>query len=58
MAITYYAKAKNVRGKIEQVLVTKEAGKPSVPQWTGKIYKSDREADADLVRLNCSKRRS
>jgi hypothetical protein len=52
--IRYYAKAMNARGKIEQMLVTKEQGKPTVPQWTGKIYKSDREADADLTALNCA----
>ena len=50
--ITFYAKARNAKGKIEQILVTKEPGKPTSPQWTGKIYKSDREADADLTALN------
>lgn len=52
MAITYYAKALNKAGKIEQMLVSKEPGKVSVPQWTGKVYRSDREADRDLTALN------
>ena len=51
--VTYYAKARNVHGKIEQLLVTKEPGKATVPQWTGRIYKSDREADVELAKLNC-----
>lgn len=50
--ITFYAKALNARGKIEQMLVTKEPGKPTQPSWTGKIYKSDREADRDITALN------
>jgi hypothetical protein len=50
--ITFYAKALNERGQIEQVRVTKEPGKPSRPTWTGKIYRSEREADADLIKLN------
>lgn len=52
MAIAFYAKALNARGRIEQILVTKEPGKPTQPQWTGKIYKSDREADRDITALN------
>ena len=54
MTTRYYAKALNTRGKIVQLLVTKEPGKPGVPQWTGKTYRSDREADADLAVLNFS----
>jgi hypothetical protein len=34
--ITFYAKARNQKGKIEQILVTKEPGEPTSPQWTGK----------------------
>ena len=52
--ITYYAKALNAAGQVEQMLVTKEPGKVSVPQWTGKIYRNDREADRDLIALNCA----
>ena len=50
--ITFYAKAVNARGKIEQMLVTKEPGKPTQPQWTGRVYSSNAEADRDLIRLN------
>lgn len=50
--ITFYAKAVNAKGKIEQIFVTKEPGKPTQPQWTGKVYKSDREADRDITALN------
>ena len=50
--ITYYAKALNAAGQIEQMLVTKEPGRVSVPQWTGKTYKTDAAADRDLIALN------
>lgn len=52
MAISYYGKALNARGQIEQVFVTKEPGKPTLPRWTGKTYRSDKEADRDITALN------
>lgn len=57
----FYGKALNAKGRIAQVLVTKEPGKPMRQEFTGKIYRSDREADHDLVALNTEiarKRRS
>ena len=50
--ITFYAKALNAKGKVEQMLVTKEPGKPTQSQWTGVVYKNDREADRDITALN------
>lgn len=50
--IHFYAKALNASGKIEQILVTKQPGKPTVPQWTGHIYATDAEADRDITKLN------
>lgn len=50
--ITFYAKALNSRGQIEQMLVTKEPGKTTVPQWTGKVYRTERDADRDITALN------
>ena len=51
--ITYYAFAKNDRGKIEQLFVTRGNGKSKSQEWTGKIYKSIKEAEEDMLRLNC-----
>jgi hypothetical protein len=58
--ITYYAVAVNPAGKIGQLLVTRVMSAPGVKvsgkqEWTGVTYKSQREANADLERLNCSK---
>ena len=52
MTITFYAKALNANGVIEQMKVTKEPGQMSVPVWTGKCYRSNREADKDIKTLN------
>jgi hypothetical protein len=52
MTITYFAYVRNALGRIEQMHVTKEAGKASQPRWTGIIYKSERIADADTAKLN------
>jgi hypothetical protein len=52
MTITYFAYARNAFGRIEQMHVTKEAGKASQPRWTGIIYKNERIADADTAKLN------
>ena len=51
--IQYYAFAKNDKSKIEQLLVTRRDGKPFSQTWTGKLYKSVKEAEADMIRLNC-----
>ena len=50
--VTYYAKARNADGAIAQLLVTKGPGRPTRQRWTGKVYRSDRAADADLLALN------
>ena len=52
--IQYFAFAKNDKGKIEQLLVTRKNGKPFNQEWTGKVYRSTKEAEADMIRLNCS----
>jgi len=51
--ITYYAIAKNSDGKIEQLLVKR--GREKSQEWTGKIYKSLKEAEQDLINLNVSR---
>ena len=51
--ITYYAFAKNDDGKIEQLFVTRGNGQAKRQEWTGKIYKSIKEAEEDMERLNC-----
>jgi len=51
--ITYYAFARNDKGKIEQLRVMRPKGLPMVQSWTGKIYKSVKEAETDMARLNC-----
>jgi len=51
--ITYYAFAKNRQGKIEQLRVMRPGGLPKMQTWTGKIYKSVKEAESDMVKLNC-----
>lgn len=53
MTITFYGAAKNAQGKIEQLLVTVVPGQKSSQEWTGRIYRTQREAGADLERLNC-----
>lgn len=51
--ITYFAFAKNKKGQIEQLRVIHPNGMPMIQCWTGKIYKSIKEAEADVERLNC-----
>ena len=51
--ITYYAFAKNLNGKIGQLFITRKNGKPSSQKWTGKTYKSVKEAESDMITLNC-----
>ena len=53
--MTYYAFAKNSKGKIGQILVVRKDGKPFSQEWTGKIYKSVKEAESDMIDLNCRK---
>ena len=52
--ITYYAFAKNKRGKIEQLRVICSKRMPMIQSWTGKIYKSIKEAEEDMIKLNCN----
>jgi hypothetical protein len=49
--IKYYAVARNTTGKLEQLLVTRSE-KERKQEWTGKTYRSMREATADLAMLN------
>lgn len=56
--ITYYAVARRPDGRIGQLLVTRVVSAPGVAvekrqEWTGVIYQTQREAKADLTRLNC-----
>ena len=51
--VTYYAFARNDKGQIGQLFV--ERGSVRSQSWTGKIYKSVNEAEADMERLNCKK---
>jgi len=51
--ITYFAFAKNDKGKIEQLLVTRGNGKSKRQEWTGKVYKTIKEAEKDMIDLNC-----
>ena len=52
-SITYFAFAKNRQGKIEQLRVMRPSGLPKMQTWTGKIYKSIKEAEKDMLKLNC-----
>ena len=54
MRITYYAVAENAKGKLEQVCVTREHGRQSNQEWTGKVYPTMRAAIQDLTHLNCA----
>ena len=51
--ITYYAFAKNKNGQIEQLEVIRPKGLPMIQVWTGKIYKSLKDAEKDMLKLNC-----
>ena len=52
--ITYHAFAKNKKGQIEQLEVIRPKGMPMIQVWTGKIYKSVKEAEEDMIQLNCN----
>ncbi len=47
-----YGYARNAKGRIEQVYSTVRNQRTISQEWTGKIYKSAREAAADSSRLN------
>jgi len=51
---TFYAYARNEEGKLEQMFVRKLEGARSVASWTGKIYRTAKEANQDMIKLNCS----
>ena len=51
--ITYYAFAQNKKGQVEQLHVVRPVGLPSIQVWTGKIYKSVKKAEDDMIALNC-----
>lgn len=53
MNIIYYAFAKNKNSKLEQMKVIRSKGLPKIQVWTGKIYKSIKEAETDMLNLNC-----
>jgi len=53
MAIKYYAVVRNLHGEIEQLLVVRKGGKTHSITFTGKLYKTMKEARTDLIRLNC-----
>jgi hypothetical protein len=53
--IQYFAVALNAERKIGQLLVTRENGK-TCQEWTGKVYRSQRDAMADIEWLNCGKK--
>ena len=54
---SFYGVALNSKGQIEQLIHTREklekASKPISQEWTGKIYKSMRDANSDMEHLNC-----
>jgi len=56
--ITYYAFAENKKGQLEQLQIvrchTTIGGISKTQSWTGKIYKSVKEAEADMRVLNCA----
>ena len=53
--ITYYAYRGNGKGQIEQGIVTLDKTKKPFMVFnpTGKLYKNEKEADKDMIRLNC-----
>jgi hypothetical protein len=56
--ITYYAAAINPQGKIGQLRVTRVMAAPGVKvegrqEWTGVVYRTQRDAVTDITRLNC-----
>ena len=51
--IQYYAVARNPEGKIGQLLVTRDGGRQVSQEWTGKTYADMKDAEQDMIRLNC-----
>lgn len=51
--MNYYAFARNPKGQVAQLLVTRAPGQRMSQQWTGVVYRTEREALADMARLNC-----
>jgi len=51
--IMYFAVALNDEGQIEQIKVLRRNGQLFFWDFTGTIYKSKKEAEADLIKLNC-----
>jgi hypothetical protein len=56
--ITYYACALTPDGRLGQLQVTRVMAGVGIcasksQEWTGVVYHTDREAQADLTRLNC-----
>jgi hypothetical protein len=51
-AISIYGYALNPAGKVAQVLAHKVPGKPMTQEFTGKVYRNEREANADVLALN------
>lgn len=53
--ITYYAFAENLKGQIEQMFVRRDKKLGTgCGRFTGKIYESVKEAEADMRILNCA----
>ena len=50
-AINYFAFARNEDGKVEQLFVHRKNGQMS-QAWTGKVYKNQRAALADMRKIN------
>ncbi len=49
--VYFFACAINEKGQIAQIL-SERKNNVMTDSWTGKIYKSQKEANADLARLN------
>ena len=51
--ITYFAFAQNKKDQIEQLRVVRPIGFPFIQTWTGKIYATIKDAEKDMIELNC-----
>ena len=52
-SIFYYGVARNAKNKLERVLDYHSVGQSSRQFFTGKIYRTQKEAIADIERPNC-----
>ena len=52
MVIQYYAYTLR-DGVIHQIKVTRLNGVEQPLEWTGKTYRTQREANGDMIELNC-----